>query len=322
MKKLSAITMFVAFLFALPALADTITFSWEVASGNDQYGNPSPLGAVAVCVVDTERLGLSALDSISPNATLTLGGGLLQTDGQTNGYIVNVDPAGYVANYPGMFDGGFNLPISPTYQSGQPTTIHAGDPVYIFWFPTLIDYSAYQGNGLDAWSNIIGTLGPLGAKAPYGIFGYNDETTDNAPGGSPPWYEGTSPGWVLSAGGWSGTVYADNQYYGGCYPDNDPNLNATYQTPIPGDANGDGKVDINDLTIVLAHYGQTGMSWSQGEFTGDGTVDINDLTIVLANYGTSAGASGGVKAVPEPCTPALLVAGLVCLLACAWRRRK
>ena len=29
-------------------------------------------------------------------------------------------------------------------------------------------------------------------------------------------------------------------------------------TVLPGDANGDGKVDINDLTIVLAHYNQTG----------------------------------------------------------------
>ena len=63
----------------------------------------------------------------------------------------------------------------------------------------------------------------------------------------------------------------------------------------------DGKVDINDLTIVLAHYGQTGMAWAQGEFTGDGTVDINDLTIVLAHYGQTAGASaGGISAVPEP----------------------
>ena len=26
---------------------------------------------------------------------------------------------------------------------------------------------------------------------------------------------------------------------------------------MPGDANLDGKVDINDLTIVLAHYNQT-----------------------------------------------------------------
>ena len=30
------------------------------------------------------------------------------------------------------------------------------------------------------------------------------------------------------------------------------------ETVLPGDANLDGKVDINDLTIVLAHYNQTG----------------------------------------------------------------
>ena len=71
---------------------------------------------------------------------------------------------------------------------------------------------------------------------------------------------------------------------------------------MPGDANLDGTVDINDLTIVLAHYNQSGMTWGQGEFTGDGTVDINDLTIVLANYGQtqSAAALGGINGVPEP----------------------
>ena len=50
-------------------------------------------------------------------------------------------------------------------------------------------------------------------------------------------------------------------------------------------------MDVNDLTIVLTNFGQTGITWSQGEFTGDGTVDVNDLTIVLANFGDTAGAS-------------------------------
>jgi hypothetical protein len=93
---------------------------------------------------------------------------------------------------------------------------------------------------------------------------------------------------------------------------------------IPGDANLDGRVDINDLTIVLAHYNQSGMSWGDGEFTGDGKVDINDLTIVLAHYNDTASASAGsgLSAVPEPGTLAVLGAGLASLLAYAWRKRK
>ena len=76
----------------------------------------------------------------------------------------------------------------------------------------------------------------------------------------------------------------------------------TMQQQLPGDANGDGKVDINDLTIVLANYNQTGMNWNGGDFTGSGTVDINDLTIVLAHYNQSVGSGGaaGVGTVPEP----------------------
>ena len=73
------------------------------------------------------------------------------------------------------------------------------------------------------------------------------------------------------------------------------------QPQLPGDANGDGKVDINDLTIVLANYDQTGMNWNAGDFTGSGKVDINDLTIVLANYDRrQPGGAAGVGAVPEP----------------------
>ena len=70
---------------------------------------------------------------------------------------------------------------------------------------------------------------------------------------------------------------------------------------LPGDANLDGVVDINDLSKVLTNYDKTGMQWADGDFTGDGTVDINDLGNVLANYDKSAGlSSAGIKAVPEP----------------------
>jgi hypothetical protein len=106
-------------------------------------------------------------------------------------------------------------------------------------------------------------------------------------------------------------------------PANLDNMPAMVLKPtLPGDANLDGTVDINDLTIVLAHYGQTGMTWSQGEFTGDGTVDINDLTIVLAHYSQSVGAPAGPVAVPEPSTFLLVVIGLSGLLGNAWKKQR
>ncbi len=89
----------------------------------------------------------------------------------------------------------------------------------------------------------------------------------------------------------------------------------------PGDANGDGQVDVNDLTIVLSNFGQTGMAWAQGEFTGSGTVDVNDLTIVLANFGQTA-ASSAPAAVPEPGALLLLAAAVSGLLAFGWKTRK
>jgi hypothetical protein len=99
----------------------------------------------------------------------------------------------------------------------------------------------------------------------------------------------------------------------------------TGATILSGDANRDGTVDVNDLTIVLSHFGQTGCAWSQGCMDGDptGTVDVNDLTIVLTNFGNSVGSAAfGTGAVPEPSALVLIGAGVLGLFACARQRRR
>ena len=167
-------------------------------------------------------------------------------------------------------------------------TASSANPVYLSLStnPVFVSDAVWCYNG-TAWSQVTGTNAP-------------DLT-----------FDGTYYSFDLTGSGGTGLGFAGYDY-------------AVVGNALPGDANLDGRVDINDLTIVLANYNQTGMTWTQGEFTGDGTVDINDLTIVLANYNVTVGSSAGpgIGAVPEPAGLLLLAAGLAGLLAYAWRKRK
>jgi hypothetical protein len=99
---------------------------------------------------------------------------------------------------------------------------------------------------------------------------------------------------------------------------------ATVTVTLPGDANLDCKVDINDLTKVLANYNMSAsMNWGTGDFNNDGKVDINDLTIVLANYNQTLGsARAEVAPVPEPSTLVLIGVGAVGAFGYLRRRQK
>ncbi|MFG0292251.1 MAG: hypothetical protein ACF8MJ_03760 [Phycisphaerales bacterium JB050] len=52
----------------------------------------------------------------------------------------------------------------------------------------------------------------------------------------------------------------------------------------PADVNDSGSVDLADLNIVLANFGQ---ATSEGDTNGDGNVDLADLNAVLAAFGQS-----------------------------------
>jgi PKD repeat protein len=57
-----------------------------------------------------------------------------------------------------------------------------------------------------------------------------------------------------------------------------------------GDLNGDKVVNIDDLTLVTSHFGQTSASpgWdARADANGDGVVNIDDLTEVTSNFGKS-----------------------------------
>lgn len=56
-------------------------------------------------------------------------------------------------------------------------------------------------------------------------------------------------------------------------------------TTKTGDINGDGAININDLSILSNNWNKTGATASQGDLNGDGAVNINDLSILSSNWG-------------------------------------
>lgn len=58
--------------------------------------------------------------------------------------------------------------------------------------------------------------------------------------------------------------------------------------PCVGDVDGNGAVDLSDLTQLLSNFGtSSGATAEQGDLDADGDVDLSDLTLLLANFGVS-----------------------------------
>ena len=87
-------------------------------------------------------------------------------------------------------------------------------------------------------------------------------------------------------------------YYGGCVDSVANEINVTNNCSaaveitvthvVPGDVNGDGVVNIQDLVIIASQLGQTGAN--SADVNGDGTVNIQDLVLVAGALGAEASA--------------------------------
>jgi autotransporter-associated beta strand protein len=92
-----------------------------------------------------------------------------------------------------------------------------------------------------------------------------------------------------------------------------------------GDANLDGKLNIDDYVRIDKGIAGGLTGWSNGDFNYDGKVNIDDYsTIIDVNIGNQNGVfptASGVAAVPEPITSALLILPAAALVLRRSRRR-
>jgi hypothetical protein len=115
--------------------------------------------------------------------------------------------------------------------------------------------------------------------------------------------------------GYPGGILPDGVYQGSIVAGAAGDLfgNAVAETPVSffvlgGDANRDRTVNFADLLTLAKNYGQTGMTFAEGDFDYNGLVNFNDLLILARNYGkTLAAPLPAAAPVVAPATATALV---------------
>jgi hypothetical protein len=101
---------------------------------------------------------------------------------------------------------------------------------------------------------------------------------------------------------------------------------------VPGDTDGNGEVDLDDLNAVRNNFGSENPTG--GDANGDGIVDLEDLNAVRNNFGATGGGPSGLRpllevtflpgvgaAVPEPATWTLMGVGMLAVAIIRRQRR-
>jgi hypothetical protein len=69
-------------------------------------------------------------------------------------------------------------------------------------------------------------------------------------------------------------------------------------TFLRGDANGDGRVNLNDFNILAANFGQSPRDFTQGDFDYSGNVNLNDFNILASRFGVIVAPAGSFDRSP------------------------
>ncbi|NLF33272.1 MAG: lamin tail domain-containing protein, partial [Planctomycetes bacterium] len=113
------------------------------------------------------------------------------------------------------------------------------------------------------------------------------------------------PDWPAEAAGEGSSLVRIDEEVWGSYPTNwealEPSPGVGREAgPLPGDADLDGDVDLDDFVILKQNFGTlAGATWEMADFTGEGAVDLDDFVILKQNFGTVATAVSAVDVLAE-----------------------
>jgi len=92
--------------------------------------------------------------------------------------------------------------------------------------------------------------------------------------------------------------------------DVNPDFDNVLDPALPGDANRDGEVGIQDLAILSEHFGLGPYGeWTEGDYNGDGLINIQDLALLSEHFGLSSIPTSTVtQNTPQPGAGVMLIA--------------
>jgi hypothetical protein len=68
---------------------------------------------------------------------------------------------------------------------------------------------------------------------------------------------------------------------------------------VPGDADGDGDVDLVDFNTLKTHFAMSGVAREMGDFDENGTIDLVDFNILKEYFGVGAALAASIRGASE-----------------------
>lgn len=192
-----------------------------------------------------------------------------------------------------------------------------GNAAYDDLSPTwIIGHHPDMGNTIDTWKGLIDDLRiynrllspaeiqSLGANQ-IGVLGNDHDpqgdalqaqlVTDVAHGTLDLHPDGTFT--YLPNAGFFGVDSFTYRVSGGGLLSNTATVTLTVNGLLPGDVNGDGKVDLTDFGLLKANFG-SGDTRGEGDLDGNGQVDLTDFGILKSNFGSTGAVAQAAAAAP------------------------